>query len=162
MIYRRRVKLPDELGADAKAIFTVAEIAEILGWTLGYTRKFVALKKLPCVKIGGGRRGGIKLYSAKTVRELAWRRSGRSVSAQRAPFLIPELVELFLKSQSELDAIIPADGEFSDDDLLAKKMRRLSKARIDKREAMLADFMERYRDVAALVETVRNLDSKGG
>ena len=139
VIYRRRFPLPADIDIDSKAIFTSAELAVLMGWTPNYTDKFLFTHKPPCVKIGGGKTGGLRLFSAKTIRELIWRRKGRKVSAQKSPFLISELLEFFQKRMADDD--VPTDAQFADDERLQKKLTRLLKMPSPQREEALREFL---------------------
>jgi hypothetical protein len=155
MIYRRRNPLPADMDLSEKAIFTRAEIAAVLGWSEQYAVVYLKKKKVPAVKIGGGRTGGLKLYTAKTVRELLWRRNGRKTSAQRAPFLIQELIDWFLKHESAAAEGVPTDAAFAEDDLFQKKLRAILKMPEGQKQRAMRELWEKVelaKSAAAFLE----------
>jgi len=153
MIYRRRFPLPSDMDIDSKCIFTRSEVALLMGWTQPYAEKYLMQNKIPHVKIGTARTGGLCLYSAKTIRQMLWKKQGRSLTAQRAPFLIPELVELFRKKPAEDDS--PTDSQILEDERLQKKLSRLLKLPAKEKEAAIRAFWSKVqvaKDVAALLK----------
>lgn len=155
MIYGRRHPLPAGFDISEKALFTKNEIAAIVGWTEGYTVKWLHLHKTPSVKCGH-RKTGLCLYTSKTVREILRRRSGRKESSwQRAPFLIRELVEYFLKHQTDDGEDVPTDKQFAEDDLFQKKLKRILKMKSPAKEQALQELLaktELAKQVAAALK----------
>lgn len=140
MIYRRRHLLPTGFDLSEKALFTKSEIAAIVGWTEKYTVKWLREHKIPFIKCGN-RKTGLCLYTPKAVREILWRRSGRKeFSKQRAPFLIRELIEYFLKHHSDNGEDIPTDKQFMEDDLFQRKLNRILKMKSPQKEAALREL----------------------
>jgi len=140
MIYQRRVPLPADMDMSGKAIFTRAEMAVILGWTDNYARGYLKDNEVPCVKIGKIKHGGLNLYTAQTLRSLLWRRRGRKLSKQKAPFLISDLIEWFLKQDAiEIDGI-PTDAEFAEDALFQKKLKMILKMPSPQKEAAMREL----------------------
>jgi len=138
MIYQRRYPLPSDMDIDSKCIFSRPEVALLMGWTEAYARKYLLRNKIPHVKIGDKRTGGLCLYSAKTIRQMIWKKQGRSLTAQRTPFLIPELVELFRRQPVESD--FHTDQQVAEDAVLEKKLSRLLKLPREKKEAAIREF----------------------
>ena len=144
-IYRRRNPIPDAIDLDSKAIFTVAEIAGLLGTTLNYTRLLLFRQKYPCVKMKG--KTGLRLYTAQTVREIVWRREGRKLSPHKCPVLIPELIRFFHQHQED----IPTDQALAQDDNLKRKLERIMKMPEPRRAAALKDLLDKTGLVKALL-----------
>lgn len=143
IIHHKRVPLPEEIDLSEKAIFTRAEIAAILGWTDQYARQYLKEHDLPSVKLGRVKHGGLRLYTAKTVRELLWRRQGRKTSAQRAPFLITDLIDWFHKQTASEAAIVPTDAELAEDEVMQKKLAAILRMRSPLRERAMRELWEK-------------------
>jgi hypothetical protein len=137
IIYARKNPVTLEGDISEKALFTKNEIAAITGWSHLYTVKYLHQHKVPAIKCGN-QKTGLCLYTAKTVREILWRRSGRRLSPQRAPFLIEELVAFFRKMPED---DIPTDVQLEQDDRLRKKMERMLKLPSPQKEQALQDLM---------------------
>jgi len=132
-VYGRTFSLPIDI--PTTALLTIREVALIMNWKLVYARHYLYEKKIPAIKVGR-----YHLYSVETVRDLLWRRQGRKLSKQRSPFLIQNLIDFFLKYQAEEAEEVPTDIQFAEDDLLQRKLIRLSKM---KDPAALRDFLEK-------------------
>jgi hypothetical protein len=142
--YGRTHPLPIEL--DMAPLLSLREIAEIMGWTLHGTRTRAATGRIK----GGVRVGAYILYPTSVVRDLLWRRRGRKMAKQRAPFLIQELIDFFLARSAEAAEGVPLDVEFAGDDLLQKKLERLARMPHAEREVAMREFYQKV----ALAKTV--------
>ena len=120
-------------------LLTAREVAEIMGWSLRYARDFLEDTKAPCWKA----KNRAKLFSVSTVRDLLFKRQGRHLHKQKAPFLLPELVAFAKRFIDSETAIVPTDEQFKADAELQKKMAWMMKQPSPGREAMLADFLEK-------------------
>lgn len=151
MIYQRRVPLPADMDLSEKAILTRTEIAAILGWTDNYAQRYLKDNKVPSVKIGAVKHGGVRLYTVKAVRDMLWRRRGRKagVSANRAPFLVAELIDFFLKHAAEAADGIPTDADFAEDDLFQKKLRAILKMPTGKKELAMRELWQKVETAKA-------------
>lgn len=139
-LYGRLFPVPVDL--DLAGLITIREVAEIMGWSIRYARQYAFKGKIkPAV-----RAGITDLYSIAEVRRVFWKRNGRSraVSKQVAPFLVREIIDYFLRTTAEAEREVPTDAQFAEDDLLQKKLIRMSKMKSPDREAAFADF---YRKV---------------
>lgn len=152
MIYNRRYPIPEDFDLPSAALFTKREMAELMGWSLNYASQFLFKhKEVPSIRVST-----YLLYSAATIRSLIWRRRGRSTVHQRAPFLIKELIAWFLKFQQSEEEEIPTDLDFKEDDLLQRKLTRLSKMPSPERETAMREFYEKVviaKQVAAALKT---------
>lgn len=118
-----------------KALFTVREVTEIMGWHISHGRD--VMRTIPATKVNGH----TKLYSAVQVRNLLFRRQDRKHSQQKAPFLLSGLIAYFRRYYDSEAAIVPTDSEFADDDALKAKLEwMLSQPNHQK---MLAEFLEK-------------------
>ena len=135
MIYQRRN--PIEIDLSEKAIFTKAEVAAILGWSEKYAHLYLHQKKTPHVKIGPR----LRLYTAKTVRDLLWRRTGRTTSKQRAPFLVTSLIDWFHRQNEAAMDGVPTDLQFAEDDALQKKLERVLTMPSPEKESALRELL---------------------
>ena len=128
-----RTPLPSNL--ELNGLLTVREMAEILGWTLKRTRDYVFEKKIPSIKAGQ-----YALYSVATVRDIMWRRSGRKLAKQRAPFLITEMIAFFEAMRVRSEEEVPTDDQFQADDLLQRKLARMMQMPSPQRELAMKEF----------------------
>ena len=140
MIYGRRVPLPAWFDYSEKALFTKNEIAVICGWTEMYVVKYLHQHKVPAIKCGHPKTG-LCLYTAKTVRDILWRKSGKRFGPQKGPFLLSELIAWFWKHQADAGEDIPTDRQFLDDARLQKKLERILKMKSPQREQALRDML---------------------
>jgi len=139
---------PVPIDIPTTALLTIREVALIMNWKLVYARHYLYEKKIPAIKVGR-----YHLYSVETVRDLLWRRQGRKLSKQRSPFLIQNLIDFFLKYQAEEAEEVPTDIQFAEDDLLQRKLVRLSKM---KDPSALRDFLEKINLTKKIVSLLRN------
>lgn len=135
-MYGRLHPLPKDLSM--VAVLTLREIAEIMNWTIRYTQKFVAAKKLKGTKVGQ-----YILYSVADVRNVLWRRQGRKMAKQRAPFLIADLIKFFQRAQALANEEVPTDAQHAEDDLFERKLTRMEKLPTAEREAAMKDFYQK-------------------
>lgn len=142
-LYGRLYPLPFDI--NLSALLTLREMAQVLGLSLHYVEKMVYRDKIPSIKVGK-----YNLYTVETVRDLLWRRKGRKLHKQLAPFLIPELIAWFQKETAAAEEEVPTDTEFGDDRLLQRKLTRMAKMRSPWRELAFKDFYEKV----ALVKQV--------
>jgi hypothetical protein len=120
-------------------LLTAREVAEIMGWSLRYARDFLEDTKAPCWKA----KNRAKLFSVSTVRDLLFKRQGRHLHKQKAPFLLPELVAFAKRFIDSETAIVPTDAQFSEDEAIHKKIAWLMQQPSPQRETMLADFLSK-------------------
>jgi hypothetical protein len=132
-------------------LLTAREVAEIMGWSLIHARHFLQDNKVPCWK--GKNRAA--LYSVSTVRDLIFKRQGRKLSKQQAPFLLNDLLGYFKRFQAEEEAVVPTDDQFAEDEALQKKIRWMMRQPSPQREAMLSDFLEKVELAKSAVQVVR-------
>ena len=89
---------PISTGITEKCLFTAGEIGAIIGKDSYQTSQWLGKKKkIPSYRINKT----LHLYTVKDVRDLLLRRAGRVNSRQRAPFLIPQIVEYLRSSHAE-------------------------------------------------------------
>lgn len=144
-LYGRLYPVPVDL--ELAGLLTIREVAEIMGWKINYARQFAYKGKIgPVVKIGI-----TEFYSIKDVRKIYWKRRGRGLSKQASPFLVRELIDYFLKTTAEAESEVPSDAQFAEDEILQRKLVRMSKLKSPEREAAFAEF---YRKVALAKSTV--------
>lgn len=136
VLYSKQNHFPRDF--DLVTLLTLRELAEIVGWTFRYAEKYCIEHKVPAVKVGR-----YNLYSVATVRELLWRRSGRKLASQLAPFRIQALIDWFLKSTTEAEKLIPTDREFIEDMNIQKRLAKMGKLPSPARETMIADFFRK-------------------
>ena len=139
-----------EVNIDLPLIFllTVREVAEIMGWSLKHARSYLAEKKIPCYAA----KNRAKLYSVSTLRDMIFRRQGRHLAKQKAPFLLKEILAFQKRFQAAEEAIVPTDAMFADDAALQKKITWLMRQKSPEREVMLADFIEKLELAKRAVE----------
>lgn len=149
-LYGRTYPLPIDI--DLIPLLSLREVAEIMGWTLKATRHRQTSKMLPPhVKVGG-----YYLYTAADVRQMLWKRCGRKLARQRAPFLIPEMVEWFLRRQAEMNGLIPTDAEFMEDDRTKKRLAYILKLPLEQQQAATRDLLEKMGMVKRIVSTLQS------
>ena len=156
MIYERRHPLPADMDLSGKAIFTRAEVGAILGWSDSYAHRYLTDNKIPSVKIGKLKNGGLRLYTAQTIRGLLWRRDGYKVSSQKAPYLVEHLIQWFLEQDAEERKGVPDDKQVLQDSLLQKNIKRILKLPPVMREQAMRELWDRVeiaRRAAALLRT---------
>lgn len=135
-LYGRLDPIPHDL--DFKCLLTVREVAEIMGWKLYYARKYMKV-----YKIQGVRAGKYYLYPVQTIREFLWKRNGRALAHQRSPFILSRLVAWFLQHHNADNDVIPTDQELAKDDVMMRKLTRISKLKGPRREEALKEFLEK-------------------
>jgi hypothetical protein len=147
-LYGRLHPIPYDL--DMKAMLTTREVAEIMGWTMKYAKQYLWKKDVPSVKVGQH-----QLYSILTVRKLLWKRNGRSasLSKQKSPFLIRELIEFFLKTTAADEQEVPTDAQFAEDELMQRKLTRMAKLKSPERELAMKQFMDKMELAKSLVSS---------
>lgn len=138
-LYGRLSPVPTDL--DLCGMLTIREVAQVLGWSLKYARKFSRKRKLPAVRVGN-----TDLYSMTTVRRLVWMRSGRTQAAtkQQGMFLLRELIDFFLKETAAAEQGTPTDADFAEDSILQRKLIRMSKLKSPERELAFQDFYRKF------------------
>ena len=148
VIHQKLYTIPE--GVTEKALLTTAEVGEILGMTPKNAQNWLTRHKPQSFKI----RARLRLYTVAGIRECLWRREGRYLSKQKAPFLIPELVAFFRKHYAEETALIPTDKEFRQDEILQRKLERLAQMG----ESAQMDFaakVELARKIVQILESTR-------
>lgn len=148
-LYGRLFPIPHDL--DLCGLLTIREVAEIMGWSLRYARKYAWKYKLPSV-----RAGRYDLYSPSVVRDLLWRRGGRRLSKQKAPFLVTEMIEWFLRSTAQVEADLPTDAQLAQDEVMQRKLARMMKLPSPDRERALAEFLEKTEMAKQLLAVLRD------
>jgi hypothetical protein len=133
-------------------LLTAREVAEIMGWSLIHARNFLQDNKVPCWK--GKNRAA--LYSVSTVRDLIFKRQGRHLHKQKAPFMLPELVAFAKRFIDSEAAIVPTDEQFKADAELQKKMELVMRQSSPGREVMLADLLEKLELAKQVVQTLES------
>jgi excisionase family DNA binding protein len=130
-------------------LITKREIAEIMGWSLRKTRRFIEDNKMPSYKAANNSR----LFSVSTVRDFIWKRNGRRLSKQLAPMLLSEMIAYFRRFQAAEEAIVPTDAAFAADAELQKKITWMMKQ--PNREVLLADFISKMELAKQIVVTAK-------
>ena len=130
-------------------LITKREIAEIMGWSLRKTRRFIEDNKMPSYKAANNSR----LFSVSTVRDFIWKRNGRRLSKQMSPVLIADLIHFFRRFQAAEEAIVPTDAAFAADAELQKKITWMMKQ--PNREVLLADFISKMELAKQIVVTAK-------
>lgn len=147
--YAERLRLADNLHKRLNhwestfpllALFTAKEISNLTGWT-----KYSTYERLKERKVKKYRIGKYVLFSAETVRDILWRKSGarKRINKDKSPFLISELMRFFLEYKAREDEETPTDAEFAADELLQRKMSRMMHLPSPQREAVFRDFMSK-------------------
>jgi hypothetical protein len=136
-LYKRNFPLPEDL--DLAPLLTLREIAAIMGWTMKGVRN-----KNDRGRLGKGVKvGQYRLYSVQVVRDLLWQRRGRRHSKQRDPFLLDELIQFFWKYYEQESSEVPTDLEFSQDEKLQRKLKRMMRMPAAERDAAMRQLLER-------------------
>lgn len=134
---------PIPMGISEKCLLTAGEIGELLGSkSAAKTNKWLNKHKVVGYKVTKA----LSLYTVKDVREALWRREGRILAKQRAPYLISEIVEYVRRIHAAETALVPTDKEFRQDDILLKKL-----------EVLAALGEDAQMDFAAKVELARKV-----
>ena len=155
-LYGRLYPIPFDLSTTA--LISTRELAEILGWKLKYARQYVWREDVPHIRVGL-----YDLYTVATVRDLLWKRQGRKFAGRRSPFLIPQLIDFFMRQLARENEEVPTDEQFAQDDLIERKLVRMSKLKSPDKEAAFADFyrkVELSRQVAAAMTPEVRLSGK--
>lgn len=140
-LYDKLKPLPKDF--ELLGLLTIREVGQIMGWHIRYAQVYLWKKNVPSIKVGVHR-----LYSIAAIRNLLWKRQGRKIASQRAPFLLDHLIRFFLEYHAHENEEVPSDADFADDDLLMRKFSRLAKLPSPQRE-------EAYRELWAKVSTAR-------
>ena len=151
-VYNRRFHIPSESDLPGAAMFTHREIAEIMGWTLQRTYKYVTKRKVSSVSGGGNK---VRLFTARQIRNIIWKRQGRQKAYKRAPYLLPELIEYFLRFEAAQRELVPTDAEFAEDDKMLKKWELLARMDPADRELAMQEFLEKVRIAREIVTAAR-------
>ena len=151
VIHQKLYTIPE--GVTEKALLTAAEVGEILGMTPVAARKWLFKHKPPSFRM----KAKLRLYTVTGIRECLWRREGRMLSKQRAPFLIPELVAFFRKHYAEETALIPTDKEFRQDEVLQRKLERLAQMG----ESAQIDFAAKVELARRIVQLLESANTYG-
>lgn len=129
VFYERMYPGPNDI--DNVPLISTAEIAEILGMRIGNVRRL--LSKWPAAPVKG-------YYSVEQVRQMLGRRSR---SAHRSPFLIMELVRFFWRRNTE--GKIPAREEYGEDDVIFRKLQRITQMPHGERQEALLEFFSQVK-----------------
>jgi hypothetical protein len=147
-IYGRRQILPAELNIPGASIFTITELAEILGWSAARASRLVVKRKI--VSVAGGPK--LRYFSATQIRNILWKRTDRKQAYQRAPYLLQELIDYFWRYEANQRKLVPSDAAFAEDDLLMKKWELMARMDPEDRDLAMQEFLEKVRaakDIAA-------------
>jgi hypothetical protein len=134
-LYGRQM-LPSNL--EFTALLTMREMAEVLGWDFRRMQRFVYKNKVPHIKAGH-----YSLYSVAALRDIMWRRNGRKLAKQRAPFLISEIIDFFHSMRLRSEEEVPTDAQFAADDLLQRKLARMMQMPSPQRELAMKEFQDK-------------------
>jgi hypothetical protein len=127
--YGRMFPVPKTLALTG--LLSVAEVAEIMGWTVKYAQYFLIYRyKVPSIKLGekrskGSNVGLCNLYTVQAIRNVLWKRGGRKHGQYRGPFLLEDLIKFFRSYYAKECEEVPTDAQFAEDDLLQRKLARL-------------------------------------
>jgi transcriptional regulator with XRE-family HTH domain len=154
IIHQRHFPVP--AGLSEKALLTQAECAELLGMTQPMMSRYMKQYAAPSIRVDPVH----YLYSPMVVREaMLKRRDGgrywqdkKTISAQKSPFLIPELVEFFRSRLSEEVSGIPTDKEFLADESIQK---RLSMIVTQSQKADFAQKVKLAQEILQILESVK-------
>lgn len=140
IIHQRHFPLPGDLSE--KALLTKRECAVLLGMSDKMMERYVQRHCLPSVRVNKCQ----FLYSPMVVREAMLKRSKRTQSRQRAPFLLSEMIEFFRSRLSDEVSLIPTDKEFVTDDKLQRRLAMIVT------EAQKADFAQKVKLAQEIVQ----------
>jgi hypothetical protein len=130
MIHQKNFPVPPDVSE--LALLTIREVAILCNWTIKTARNYVHKHQ-----VEGIRMSKIHVYyPASMVREILWRRDRKTMSKQRAPFLLTDLIEFFQKRLAAEGADLPTDEEFLNDDAIQRKLQRI--ADMDESDALKA------------------------
>jgi hypothetical protein len=146
IIHRRHFPVP--AGLTEKALLTQGECAELLGMSQIMMGRYVLRHAIPSVRVDKKH----FLYSPLFVRETMLKRSKRTLSKQRAPFLLREIVEFFATRLQEEITMIPTDEQFIADEAL---QQRLSLIVTESQKADFAQKVKLAQQVLQILESVK-------
>ena len=156
-LYHRAEPVPHDF--QEMALFTLREMAVILGLTLRAMRVYVHRHEVPHYRINSH----LCLYTAATVRDVLWKRQKKTAAEGRSPFLLTELIDLFRRWNEENP--VHSNEEFLADDLVQAKLAQLLKQSEKTRDAAFADFtakLELARKVVQILESTSGSSPKDG
>jgi hypothetical protein len=146
IIHQRHFPVP--AGLTEKALLTKGECGELLGMTPKKMEKYLQRHTVPSIRVDKKH----FLYSPLVVREAMLKRSKKTLSKQKAAFLLADMISLFRSRLSAELSIIPTDKEFAADEALQKRLSLIVT------EAQKADFarkVELARKVVQILESVK-------
>jgi hypothetical protein len=150
-LYGRRQPLPADLDIPSAPVFTIRELAEILGWPIKKARKYVYEKRITAIK----GTPGLCLFSARQIRNILWKRTGRKKAYRRAPFLLDDLISYFARYEGEQRQIFPTDEELKADDILVRKWDALARMDPEDRDFAMREFLDKARVAREIVTASR-------
>ena len=131
-----------------KALFTVSELAELCGITKTSAIQATRRLKIKPLKVSPV----LNLYTAAQVREVLWRRKGRRLSKQKAPFLIPALVKWFQDQDAAEQAVTPTDAQLRADEILQRKLARIVRTATHADFAAKVDLAKKVQQLLQILE----------
>jgi hypothetical protein len=152
--YGRMHPLPKDF--DLTALLTLREVATIMNWGMSYAGKYVVKHKVPSTKVGK-----YTLYSVADVRDILWKREGRSISKQSRPFQILELVNFFLRYQAEQTEGVPTEAEIQADNRLSRQFDQILKLKSPEKEEALSRLWARIETARTVAQSVHSVPSRG-
>ena len=135
-LYSKRVDVPTNL--ETCGLMTLREIAEVMGWEIKRTQKYIAKKKIPSIKA----KRGVGLYSVSDVRDMIWKRQGRTMAKQRAPFLWSDIINYFARYMQGQESLMPTDQQFIEDDKLRSRVELMMRMEEPEKSKAVKKFME--------------------
>lgn len=152
-MYGRLWPIPKDLSLTG--LLTAQEISVVSGMSLSYTKKAIKRAGLVPVKMGTKANrfmAGTNVFSVKDVRDFLWRRQDRKKGVKRNPFLLAEIIDYFLKHHAAESEEVPTDSMFKDDDLLMRKLDRLTRMKDPK---ALKDFYDKVALAKSVSDSIR-------
>jgi hypothetical protein len=94
--------------------------------------------------------GHTNLYSVEAIRKLLWKKSSRSTSYRRSPFLLLDLVEFFRQKNARAEAEVPTDQQYEEDEMIQRKLARMLRMPYEYRLKAIQEFF-------AMMETAKRV-----
>ena len=147
ILHQRHFPVP--AGLSEKALLTSSECAELLG--MKPKKMMLYLKRnfpmVASVKVDKSH----FLYSPLIVREAMLKRSKKTLSKQKSPFLLEELITLFRTRLSDEVSLIPTDKEFLADEALQQRLAMIVT------KSQKADFAQKVKLAKQIVQILEIL-----
>lgn len=154
ILHRKEYPLPPYI--NERALFTVREVAALLGNDVKYTKLAFRRLKIKPVMVSPA----VVLYSVNQIREVLWRREKRTMAKQRAPFLIQHMIEYFRRIEAEEKPDYPTDAQFLADDELQRKLERIVEMAEDDQHRAKIDLARKVTLAKKVVALLQNLDRR--